>query len=494
MNDSKSRKWKVVPEMRGQRLDVALAKAYPKYSRSFLQRLVKGGGVKRGEITVDDPSYHVQSGEIFEIIDFEQTRPALLSRVLPREIDSSPVEAPPILHEDEALLVIDKPAGLVVHPASGHRGRTLIDWLRGHLGSKTAKNFADPDRLGLVHRLDKDTSGVLLIAKSVVAQAALSRQFQNRTIHKTYVAFVEGVPSSEKGVISAPLGRSRKNPTRMAVSNYGRPSETSFEVEEALKEVSQVRVYPKTGRTHQIRVHMAAIGHPIVGDLTYGSKSSWKEEFDIQRPLLHAHQVELIHPLTEKKKKFEAPWPADLLKAQERFRSAAKLALVGAVLLSFCGRPARCEDEDAPAPRKPVHHTTTTSSSPGVSAASFKALKKQAASMEQGLQAMQQTVNALQQQVTTLQGIVENMNAEQRFRDLDHAIAELNAKAVSSGTSVEETKTVTLELIRKMKSQQDAMDQAHEQIERLQRDVIQRRTQMENSGSAPVQGGGKAAQ
>src|SRR4029077_16334290 len=125
---------------------------------------------------------------------------------------------PSILFEDGALLVIDKPAGLVVHPAPGHRVGTLMDWLKRHLGSSVLKVFTDPERLGLVHRLDKDTSGVLVIAKSIVSQTAISRQFHDRTVKKTYVAFVEGVPSAKSGVITAPVGRSRKVPTRMAVS------------------------------------------------------------------------------------------------------------------------------------------------------------------------------------------------------------------------------------------------------------------------------------
>src|ERR1700687_3053185 len=180
---------------------------------------------------------------------------------------------PAILFEDEALLVLDKPAAFVVHPAPSHHGATLIDWLREYLGPAAALLFTEPERMGLVHRLDKDTSGVLVVTKSAAAKTALGRQFHDRLVKKQYVAFIEGAPPRKMGIISAPIGRSRTSPSRMAVTGTGRPSKTSFEVAENLKEVSLVNLYPKTGRTHQLRVHCAAIGHPIVGDQAYGSQA-----------------------------------------------------------------------------------------------------------------------------------------------------------------------------------------------------------------------------
>jgi len=498
---------RVASKDHGRRLDVLLAQAYPKYSRSFLQKMLKSGGVTRGAQAMVSPNYRVQAGDIFEIMDFERDASGSVS---PGHKDpAADTGGPPILFEDEALLVIDKPAGLVVHPAPGHRGQTVIDWLRRHLGPRVVKLFTDPERLGLVHRLDKNTSGVLLIAKSALAQTAISRQFRDRTIEKTYVAFVEGVPSARKGVISAPVARSRKNPARMAVTNYGRPSETAFEVEETFsalaprgeapnrrdeQEVSQVKVHPKTGRTHQIRVHLAAIGHPIVGDVAYGSKDSWKENFGVERPLLHAEQLSFRHPLTEKMVRFKAPWPKDFLNAQNVFRAASRSALVAMMFVGLYAGAARSDDtsnRDAspppPAPHKVVHHTAGTTSS-GVTASAFRSLKRQAAATQERLDKLEQTISALQQQTSTLQTTIENMNAEERFRNLDHAIAELNSKAVASSTAAEETKSGILEVQRKLKASQDALDQLRDQIDRLQRAVIEQKAQQDagsGSSSAP---------
>ena len=205
------------------------------------------------------------------------------------------IPAHSILFEDDSIsLVLNKPANLVVHPAPSHKGKTLVDWVEKYLGKKvTGLSSADSSRLGVVHRLDKDTTGVLLVAKTVSAQNIISKQFQDREVKKTYVAFVEGTPKARTGIISAPVGRSHNVPSRMAVSSMGRPSETSFEVVESYWEVSQLNLHPKTGRTHQIRVHCAAIGHPIVGDETYGSNIRWAKEYDIQRPLLHAEKIRI---------------------------------------------------------------------------------------------------------------------------------------------------------------------------------------------------------
>ncbi len=244
--------------------------------------------------------------------------------------------------------MLNKPANLVVHPAPSHKGATLVDWLEKYLGKKVTGLFADSSRLGVVHRLDKDTTGVLLVAKTVTAQNMISKQFQDRKVKKNYAAFVEGIPKAEKGIISAPVGRSQNVPSRMAVSSQGRPSETSFEVVESYKEVSQLNLHPKTGRTHQIRVHCAAIGHPIVGDRTYGSHIRWSDDYGINRPLLHAEKIEFQHPTTHKPASFEAPWPKDMLKAQKLFRSTMKAILViGFILLGSRMVRADAADSDS---------------------------------------------------------------------------------------------------------------------------------------------------
>ena len=260
-----------------------------------------------------------------------------------------------IVYEDDALLVLDKPAGLVVHPAPSHHGPTLADWLTDYLGP-AAQIFEEPDRLGLVHRLDKETSGVLIVTKSAAAKTAVGRQFHDRLVKKRYDAFIEGIPARQLGVISAPVGRSRKVPSRMAVTGNGRPSETSFEVAEKFKEVSLVNLYPKTGRTHQLRVHCAAIGHPIVGDRTYGAKAKWAEQYGIERPLLHARSIELEHPDTGDRVQFGAPWPADMKRALEQFRRAGKVALLwtgGLQRMRKIQAAAVRPGIDPPAPRPP---------------------------------------------------------------------------------------------------------------------------------------------
>ena len=479
---------KIESENNGERLDVVLARAYPKYSRSFLQKVVKKGGVTlRGEPTVIN--YRVHAGEIYDIADFETPSPYPHPRgrgptagtpskkdvglLPPGEGGRRPDEGssvPAILFEDASLLVLNKPAGLVVHPAAGHHGDTLIDWLRVHLGTAISNRFVDSERLGLVHRLDKDTSGLLLVAKSVEAQTALSRQFRDRTISKTYSAFVEGILASPQGVISAPVARSRKNPARMAVANYGRAAETTFQVNEAYKEVSvsQLTLFPKTGRTHQIRVHMSAIGHPIIGDKTYGSKTIWNESYQVRRSLLHAEKLEFRHPDTEKTVSFQAPWPKDFLSAQKLFRKGLALILTAVVL----GVPASRLRADtsagasaapaAAATPAPVHtHHTSSSSSGSSTSSAVRALKKEVAAMKEQL-------DALKEQLSALQNSYEQLSAGSRLSDLEHAVSELNAKAVAGTTGAEETKTQAMDTGRKVKDLGESMSQMRDQIDRMQ--------------------------
>jgi 23S rRNA pseudouridine1911/1915/1917 synthase len=456
---------KITNQDSGERLDAILARTYPQYSRVFFQKFMKKGGVTLAGAP-REPSYRVKAGETFKVGDF-----ASFSAEPVRRTSTVHVETiPNILFEDESLLIIDKPAGLVVHPAPGHRVGTLMDWLRDHLGSKIAKVFTDPERLGLVHRLDKDTSGVLVIAKSVIAQTAVSRQFQDRTVKKTYAAFVEGIPSAKSGIIDAPVGRSRKVPTRMAVSPQGKASETAFEVKETFKEVSLVTLHPKTGRTHQIRVHLSAIGHPIIGDRTYGAKSIWAQTYGIKRPLLHAESLLLAHPTTRKPMTFQAPWPADFYKAQETFRNVFKvviLAVLAGVLSMTCGYAA---EEGA---RKA---TSTSSASKGPSLASeVRKLKRDVAELESGLVAVQASV--------------EKMDMSSRLRDLERASAELNARALHASTTTEELKTQMMDMSRRLKNQQDAVDQMRDQLDRLRRQIIQQQsTSPSPSGSVPMEG------
>ncbi|OGR89918.1 MAG: hypothetical protein A2992_00865 [Elusimicrobia bacterium RIFCSPLOWO2_01_FULL_59_12] len=450
--------------------------------------------MKTGGVTLSgaprEPSYRVRAGEAFEIADFE-------SRGHPRESPPSRVEGgdpvpfkdsgfplttagmtalvPTILFEDSSLLVIDKPAGLVVHPAPGHRVGTLLDWLKGHLGSTVTRVFTDPERLGLVHRLDKDTSGVLVIAKTIPAQTAISRQFRDRTVRKTYAAFIEGVIAARTGVIDAPVGRSRKIPTRMEVSPLGKASETAFEIQETLKEVSLVRLTPKTGRTHQIRVHLSAIGHPIVGDRSYGAKSIWGQSYGIRRPLLHAERLELAHPSSGKAVTFQAPWPEDFMAAHARFREAFRTLLVLTAAGSLWLAPVYAQDgpsKTSSAARPPASRNT------GALTAEVKKIRNEVA--------------ALREELANIKASLEKLNVSDRLRDVERAAMELNAKAVSGATSGEETKTQVLDFNRKLKTQQDVIEQLRDQVDRLQQQAVKQQAAESPSSPSPASPGSPA--
>jgi 23S rRNA pseudouridine1911/1915/1917 synthase len=217
-----------------------------------------------------------------------------------------------IVHRDERLAVIDKPAGLVVHPAAGHRGRTLVDSLGDLLGGGP-----DAARPGIVHRLDKDTSGLMLVARDNDAHRALSALIKDRHVERTYLALVEGRPRSRSGTIDAPLGRDYRAPERRAVGGRApREAVTHFEVVERLAGASLLRVRLETGRTHQIRVHLAAIGHPVLGDARYGGP----RRYGLARQFLHSARLGFEHPFTGKRLELESELPEDLAAALEQAR------------------------------------------------------------------------------------------------------------------------------------------------------------------------------
>jgi 23S rRNA pseudouridine1911/1915/1917 synthase len=218
-----------------------------------------------------------------------------------------------VVHVDEALAVIDKPAGLVVHAAPSHRGATLVDQLTGLLGG------GDPQRPGIVHRLDKDTSGLMLVARTDESQAALAKQVAARAVERLYLALARGHLESRSGTIDAPIGRERRSRTRMAVSGAGaRQARTHFAVLELLPADSYAEVRLETGRTHQIRAHFAAIGHPLVGDATYGSG----EAYGLRRQFLHAHKLAFVHPVSGERMEFRSDLPEDLSAALEAAKSS----------------------------------------------------------------------------------------------------------------------------------------------------------------------------
>jgi 23S rRNA pseudouridine1911/1915/1917 synthase len=218
-----------------------------------------------------------------------------------------------VVHIDEALAVVEKPAGLVVHSAPSHRGSTLVDELGEILGGG-----ADPERPGIVHRLDRGTSGLLVVARDNETHRALQAQVRRREVSRIYLALAQGRLASRTGTIDAPIGRASRQRHRMAVSGAAqRQARTHFTVLEALPRETYLEVRLETGRTHQIRAHMAAIGHPLVGDPTYGGE----ERYGLTRQFLHAHRLAFVHPVSGEEMAFESELPADLAAALEAARS-----------------------------------------------------------------------------------------------------------------------------------------------------------------------------
>jgi len=286
-----------------ERLDRFLKDKIDGVSRVRVQRYIEEGCarvIRSGVIdVVRKVNYRLQPEDR---IEFE---PPQVKPIQTRFSKEKPPEGLKILLEDKQILVIDKPAGLVTHPAAGHHGDTLSDWLQAIWGAERCKDFPDPERPGIVHRLDKGTTGVLIIAKTASAHAALVSQFEHREVSKTYVAIALGGFSEKQGMIEGPIGRSFQDPRRMAIQAEGRPAETRFRVKEERSGMAWVELFPATGRTHQLRVHLSAYGHPIAGDANYGSRVA------APRPMLHAWKVVFTHPKTGGKVEVVAKVPKD---------------------------------------------------------------------------------------------------------------------------------------------------------------------------------------
>ncbi|MFC2013291.1 RluA family pseudouridine synthase [Chloroflexota bacterium] len=281
------------------RLDKYVSEKHPELSRTHIQRLISGG-----YITVND--HIIKAGAKLNIGD-------RLNVIIPPP-PSSPLtpEAIPlnIIYEDNDLLVVDKPAGLTVHPAPGHLSHTLVNAILSHFPHLA--DISDSLRPGVVHRLDKDTSGVMLVAKNSQAQIQLQEQFRARSVVKAYTVLVKGRLTPENGIIEAPIGRDPRNRKRMAVVASGRAARTAYHVVQYLGDYTLLGVRPQTGRTHQIRVHMAAIGYPVVGDPVYGVKSP-----HLSRQFMHASCLGFHLPSTGEYVEFESELPPDLQQALE---------------------------------------------------------------------------------------------------------------------------------------------------------------------------------
>jgi 23S rRNA pseudouridine1911/1915/1917 synthase len=295
----------IVPEQGvGVRLDQVLAALLPQHSRNRLQGWIKDGRVSVDGVTETEPKRKVLGGEALNV------GMAPEQGVLAEQPEDIPLA---IVHEDESLLVINKPAGLVVHPGSGNWSGTLMNALLHHVpGIDTVP------RAGIVHRLDKETSGLLVVAKTLEAQTDLVRQLQARSVKRQYLAVASGTVE-RNGTIDQPIGRHPVQRTKMAVVGGGKPAVTHFRVLERFAAATLLECSLETGRTHQIRVHLAHAGHPLLGDPVYGRPSKKTPAFS--RQALHATRLGLIHPSSGEAMLWEIPMPADMLALLETLRA-----------------------------------------------------------------------------------------------------------------------------------------------------------------------------
>ncbi len=298
----------------GKRLDAYLAENIDGWSRSRLQRLIENEDVLVNETAVK-PSYKIRDRDEIEVDLVEVP----VARFEPEDI---PLD---IVFEDEYLAVVNKPAGMVVHPGAGVQSGTLANAIAYHFLSEpgaiaTGSNAETSNRIGIVHRLDKDTSGLIVVAKTDEIHEALSEQFRERLVYKSYIALVHGSPETNTGKIEAPIGRNKHNRLRMKVSTHGRSALSLWKVRQRYAKFTLLDVEIKTGRTHQIRVHMAYINHPVVGDEIYNEgrdntvadTNARNAIKSMERFFLHAEKLSFTHPVTKERQDFSVPLPPTL--------------------------------------------------------------------------------------------------------------------------------------------------------------------------------------
>ncbi len=343
----------------GQRLDLFLARHLPQFSRNYLQRAIYAGAVQvrggEGPVGKLRPNYKLRPGDVVELRMPEPPPEGPLPEDIPLDV----------LYEDRWIIVVNKPPGMVVHPAAGHWEGTLVSALQHHFDQLSS--LGGPVRPGIVHRLDRDTSGVMVVARSDVVHAKLSKQFSRRRVEKEYWALVQGVPARDRDVVELPIGRHVQHRHRMSTSPSAlrpREAETFYEVLQRFQQAALLRVLPRTGRTHQIRVHLAAVGHPVLGDHLYSGRAEVRlrellppewfthpggpldvrlregmlsgERFDqlqrqldqvvLSRQALHARRLKFLHPESRQAVEFTAPLPEDFRRALEVLRLGAGTA------------------------------------------------------------------------------------------------------------------------------------------------------------------------
>jgi len=303
---------RIGPEHDGARLDVALATRLPEISRSRLQALILGRQVRLNGETVVKPGQRLGAGDLVQL-----TVPPPVATSL--EPESIPLE---VVYESAAAMIVNKPAGLVVHPAAGHTHGTLVHAALAH--APDLEGIGGELRPGIVHRLDKDTSGLIILAKNERAHAALQRAFKDRAVHKTYLALVEGQPPTPVGRVEAPIGRDASHRKRMAIvpGSRGRAALTAYRTLETFPSGCLLEVHPETGRTHQIRVHLAFLGCPVAGDRVYGPRSP---RISAPRQMLHAWKLRLQIPGEAEVREFEAAPPQDFESVLHALRQEGRL-------------------------------------------------------------------------------------------------------------------------------------------------------------------------
>ncbi len=291
-------------DVKGQRLDIYLGKKFLDKSRSHIQKIISDGLVKvDGRIV--KPSYKLIGGENISVDEVDAVEVEYLPEDLPLNI----------LYEDADIIVVNKARGMTVHPADTVHSGTLVNALLFYC--KDLSGINGVKRPGIVHRLDKDTSGVMVVAKNDFAHINLAAQIKDKVAVRTYLAIVHGVLADDVGIINGAIGRDKFDRKKMAVTADGKHAVTEFKVLERFKNFTYIECKLQTGRTHQIRVHMAEIGHPLVGDEKYTAR---KNPFDIQGQALHSHTLSLTHPTTGERMNFTAPLPADMEKILEYLR------------------------------------------------------------------------------------------------------------------------------------------------------------------------------
>jgi 23S rRNA pseudouridine1911/1915/1917 synthase len=302
--------FQIEPTLVGARLDVALATLLPAISRTRAQALIREGQVWINSIRAARPGQRMATGDRITVWLPAPAPSALLPEAIPLDV----------VFENADVLLVNKPPGMVVHPAAGHSTGTLVHAALAH--APDLEGIGGEVRPGVVHRLDRDTSGLILLAKNDRAYHSLQRQFKSRSISKIYLAIAEGRPPTDVGSVEAPIGRDPRNRKRMAVvaAGRGRLAVTTYRVREVLREASLLEVHPETGRTHQIRVHLAFLGCPVAGDRVYGRR---KPIIQAPRQMLHAWRLRLQLPDEAESREFEAPLPEDFERVLAELRRGA---------------------------------------------------------------------------------------------------------------------------------------------------------------------------